>query len=152
MDSTEHGNAGADIVLDEVHGGPITTYASPDTFRHRIVRPFRAAHDQNINLIIAELGGDLVSANVPTFLTMGEFVDNLRILMVIANDPFSAAGAVHYLTDELGFAGDRLRLFSSPFRNHRGMALRMAALGVEETFDPNDDGQVQRVVEDFLGE
>ena len=150
IDSSYHRKAGAHIVLDQVDGGQITTYTDPELFRKRIAPVYRYAQDQGAEVIVAELGGDLVWANNPTFLTMPEMVENVRMLMVLANDAFSCAGVSRFLQRELRFPMDRLRLFSSPFRNHFGQVKRMPALGIGALFDPNDLENVATLVTEAL--
>ncbi len=150
VDSSAHRSAGADIVLDQVDGGLITTYCDADTFRKRIVRPFRHARDLGAEVVIAELGGDLVYANNPTFLAMREMVARLRMLMVVNNDALSCLGTMHFLERDLAFPIERVRLFSSPFRSFSGQAKRMPVLGLGELCDPDDRAQVGRLVREAL--
>ncbi len=150
VDSSQHREAGAHIVLDQVDGGLITTYGDPETFSERIVRPFRYAQDLGAEVIVAELGGDLVWANNPTFLAMPEMVDQIRTLMVINNDALSCLGIVRYLDEMLGFPMDRVRLFSSPFRNHMGQLKRTPVLGIGRLDDPNDRDRVAEIVAGVL--
>jgi len=150
IDSSHHRNAGAHIVLDQVDGGQITTYTEPTLFRERITPVYRCAQDQGAEVIVAELGGDVVWANNPTFLTMPEMVENIRMLMVINNDAFSCAGVARYLEHGLGFPMGRVRLFSSPFRNHFGQVKRMPALGIGRLYDPNSPEDVAALVSEAL--
>jgi hypothetical protein len=150
VDSSLHREAGAHVVLDQVDGGLITTYGDAGVFRERIVRPFRYAQDLGAEVIVAELGGDLVWANNPTFLAMPEMVDRMITLMVVNNDALSCLGIVRYLDERLRFPMDRVCLFSSPFRNHTGQLKRMPALGIGRLYDPNDRGQVEDIVNGVL--
>ncbi len=150
IDSSHHRAAGADIVLDQVDGGQITTYGPPGPFRERITPVFRHAQELGADAIVAELGGDLVWANNPTFLTMPEMVACIRSLFVIGNDALACAGAVAYLENPLEFPTDRVRLFSSPFRNHFGQVKRMPVLGLGDLYDPNDPDAVSRLVAEAL--
>jgi hypothetical protein len=151
VDSSGHRAAGAHIVLDQVDGGLITTYGDSDTFRERIVLPFRAAQAEGADVVIAELGGDIVYANNPTFLTMPEMVSALRMLLVINNDALSCLGTMHYLERDLVFPTERVRLFASPFRNFAGQLKRMPVLGLDGLCDPNDVDRIAELVDEALG-
>jgi hypothetical protein len=151
LDSIHHRRSGAAVALDQVDAGMITTYTSPETFRTRIVRSFRYAQDLGVGFLVAELGGDLIYANNPTFLSMPEMRENIRSLLVINNDPLSCLGARRYLEVNLGFPRSRIRMFSSPFRNFLGMSRRMGVLGIEALYDVRDLDHLRRVVEEALG-
>ncbi len=147
-DSQEHLAAGASFVFDQVDGGLITTYTEPANFQRCIVRSFRSAQDQRPDLIVAELGGDLIWANNPTFLNMAEMRDNIRLLAVLTSEALSCIGISHYLEQSLHFPMSRVRLFSSPFRNYFGMQKRLAMLGTARLYDANDMAHIGSVVDE----
>jgi hypothetical protein len=150
MDSQEHGEAGAFLTVDQVDAGLITTYCSPETFRERISRSFLFAQDHEPDLIVAELGGDLTFANNPTVFQIPDLRENLSGMIVISNDPLSCYGVSIYLGRELGVPPGLVRHFSSPFRNPAGMKARASVMGVEEVFDPNDQAEIEAVVDSLV--
>ncbi len=151
MDSSEHRRAGAYFASDQVDAGLITTYCDAGLFRERILRTFLWAQDQDPDLIVAELGGDLTFANNPTFLRMPEVRENLRGMVVISNDPLSLYGVARYLEEELEISPRLVRHFSSPFRNPAGMKARASVLGVDQILDTGDPGEIRLAVEGLLG-
>jgi hypothetical protein len=146
MDSQAHREAGAFFTADQVDAGLITTYTNPDRFRTLIIKSFLHAQDQGPDLILAELGGDIIFANNPTFLGMPEIRRNLQGLIVISGDSLSCYGVVRYLEGELEIPTSLIHHFSSPFRNFAGMRERLEAMGIDEVHDPNDPGQIEDVV------
>lgn len=136
MDSVQHAAAGAAVTLDHVDAGLITTHDDAREFHERIPLVFRATQDHRVDVILAELGGDLVSANNPEIFTIGEIVNNARLMLVVCNDALAAAGVQHLNRTRLRFPDARIRYLTSPFRNHPGMARRMQEVGVSQSFDP----------------
>lgn len=149
-DSQEHLAAGASFTLDQVDAGLITTYTDPAVFERCIVRSFRAAQDRRPDIIVAELGGDLIWANNPRFLNMAEMRDNIRLLAVLTSEALSCVGISQYLDQSLKFPMSRVRLFSSPFRNYFGMAKRLAMLGASRLYDSNDMAHIRSVVDEAV--
>ena len=150
IDSRSHRDSGAFITADQVDAGLITTYCDSEVFRNRILRSFLWVQDHGPDLILGELGGDLIFANNPTFLRMGPVLSNLLGMVVIAGDPLSCYGSARYLADELGLPPDSVRFFSSPFRNPAGMKARASVMGVSAVFDPNDPTEIDEVLRQFL--
>ncbi len=150
MDSQKHREAGACVAVDQVDAGLITTYGPPDEFRERIFSSFLFAQDHEPDIILGELGGDLTFANNPTLLLMPEIRKNLRGVIVISNDPLSCYGVNLFLTNEVHWPPQKVRHFTSPFRNVAGMKARASAMGVSQILDPNDEGEIQTAVRDLL--
>lgn len=139
MDSLQHAEAGAVATLDSVDAGLITTHGLAAEFHERIPLVFRQMQDQGVDLILAELGGDLVSANNPEVFANAELAANLRLMLVVCNDALAAAGVLRVNETRLRLPMSKLVFLSSPFRNHAGMARRMQSVGVTRAFDPRSD-------------
>ncbi len=150
LDSLHHQRAGATAVLDFVDAGLITTHVDPRVFRARIPLVFRQMQALGAELIVAELGGDLLSASNPELFRIEEIIDNSKLLLVISNDPLGATGVIALNDARLGFPGAKVRHFSSPFRNHAGVARRMASAGIPECHDPRSPDDLARIVDEIL--
>ncbi len=142
LDSMHHGESGAFATLDQVDAGLITTHGDADEFQRRIPLVFRRMEEFGADLIVAELGGDLVSANNPSVFKLSELMDRAELLVVIANDALAAAGVVAFNSRRLRFPTERMRFFSSPFRNHAGMTRRMTSIGIRGVLDPRSSDDV----------
>lgn len=150
LDSRHHRDSGAAVTLDQVDAGLVTTHGAADVFKRRIVRVFRRMQDLDVDVVLAELGGDLVSANNPAFFEIDELAGRARIMFVIANDALAAHGAARFTAERLDFPAGRIRYVTSPFRNHEGMRNRFAALGIDDPLDPNDADALGRVALETL--
>ncbi len=149
MDSLHHASSGAVATFDQVDAGLITTHGSAEDVRARIPALFRSAQECNPDVILAELGGDLVSANNPALFELPELVDHTVLLLVIANDALAASGVVTLNDTRLHYPRERIRFLSSPFRNHVGMARRMASVGIEPVFDPCSAADLDRLAREI---
>ena len=136
LDSLHHQRSGAVAVLDNVDAGLITTNCDAEEFRQKIPLIFRQIESFGVDVIVAELGGDVLCANNPEIFRIEELMDNTLLLLVISNDALAAAGVNAVNEARLGFSKDRVRHFTSPFRNHAGMARRMASIGIPDCHDP----------------
>lgn len=152
MDSLHHAEAGAVATLDAVDAGLITTHGPAREFSKRIPLIFRQMQDKGVDLILAELGGDLVSANNPEIFANVELMANVRLMLVICNDALGAAGVQRLNETRLGFSPARILYLSSPFRNHAGMARRMKSAGVERAFDPRSDADLAELATMIAGQ
>jgi hypothetical protein len=149
MDSIQHAAGGARETLDHVDAGLITTHGDADEVREQVPLVFRAAQDRGVDVIIAELGGDLVSAGNPEILAIPEILDNARLMLVICNDALAAAGVQHINDTRLRFPASKIRYLTSPFRNHPGMLRRMRCSGVTSALDPRSHADLSQLADDI---
>jgi len=152
LDSLFHSKSGAVAVLDFVDAGLISTHCDAADFRKRIPLVFRQMETLGVDVIIAELGGDLLSANNPEVFALKELMDTTLMLLVISNDALAAAGVVAMNELRFGFPVSKIRHFTSPFRNHAGMARRMEMAGVAVCYDPRSANDIARIVDQVIGE
>ena len=150
LDSLHHRRSGAMAVLDFVDAGMITSYVDSEAFRRRIPLIFRQVQSSGIDLIVAELGGDLLAGNNPAVFRIGELMDRAIMLIVISNDALAALGVEALNDSRLGFPAGAIRHFTSPFRNHAGMARRMELAGIPDCFDPRSPGDLARVTDEII--
>lgn len=151
LDSLHHQKSGAVAVLDSVNAGLISTYCDADEFRQTIPLIFRHIESFGVDVIVAELGGDILSANNPEIFRIEELMENTLLLLVISNDALAAAGVNAVNETQLGFSKDRMRHFTSPFRNHAGMARRMASIGITDCHDPRSPDDLAGVADQIIG-
>jgi len=139
LDGVHYRENGAAEVLDQVDAGLIATHLSAAEFKHRIGSVFHRMEELEVDVVVAELGGDLVSANNPAFFELDDFTRQARLMVVIANDALAALGVSRFAAESLRFPADRIRYVTSPFRNHDGMRRRFARVGIPDPLDPNDE-------------
>jgi hypothetical protein len=147
LDSLHHSRSGAIAVLDNVNAGLISTHCEAAEFRQKIPLIFRQIDHLGADLIVAELGGDLLCANNPEVFSIEELMGRAMMLIVISNDALAAAGVNSINERQLGFPVEKIRHFTSPFRNHAGMARRMNLAGISACFDPRSPVDVKLIVD-----
>lgn len=122
LDCNVYKTAGAFFTADQVDCGLITTYTQARYFEDHIQKAFLAAQENGCQLILAELGGDLLGANNPVLLQATFLRENIHSLIVINNDAMSVMGSQAFLK-KIDFRKQVFH-FSSPFRNYAGMKSR----------------------------
>ena len=147
LDSLHHRRSGAIAVLDNVNAGLISTHCEATEFRQRIPLIFRQIEHLGADLIVAELGGDLLCANNPEVFSIEELMGRAMMLIVISNDALAAAGVNSMNEIQLGFPVEKIMHFTSPFRNHAGMARRMNLAGIPACYDPRSMVDVKLIVD-----
>jgi len=150
LDGVQYRNHGAVKVLDQVDAGLITTHGSKELLQQRIPRIYQRMAAADVDLVLTELGGDLVSANNPAFFALDELMQRLGLMIVIANDALAAYGIAQYCDQVLGFPIERIRFMTSPFRNHDGMTRRFNKVGISRTYDPNSQSDLDSLVDEIL--
>ncbi len=151
LDGVQYRIHGAVEVLDQIDAGLITTHGSRELFQQRIPRIYHRMAAANVDLIITELGGDLVSANNPAFFAVEALMQSMGLMIVIANDALAAYGIAQFCHNTLGFPIERIRFMTSPFRNHDGMSRRFNKVAIERTYDPNNASDLNSLVDEVLG-
>jgi len=152
LDGVQYRIHGAVKVLDQVDAGLITTHGSKELFQQRIPRIYQRMAATNVDLLLTELGGDLVSANNPAFFDLDELIQSMGLMIVIANDALAAYGIAQYCHNTLSFPVERIRFMTSPFRNHDGMTRRFNKVGISRTYDPNSQSDLDSLVDEVLKE
>jgi hypothetical protein len=147
MDSTCHRTNGAVLALDMVDAGLASTHGDPAEVVERVVTVFRRMEDEAVDLVVVELGGELISGGNPEILDLAELRDNAIGFAVISGDTLGAFGIRAFNEVRLRYPACLFHHFTSPFRNHTGMTRRMATVGISETWDPNSDTDLARLAE-----
>jgi hypothetical protein len=149
MDCIQYKEAGAFIVLDQVDCGLITTYTNEDKFRKNIINGYLYAQDMNADIIVAEMGGDIIWANNPTLLQMNEIIKNMMGLIIINNDALSLLGIQKYFQEQ-NKNNLPLYYFASPFRNYYGMEKRAKKLTNTKLYDPNNIKMIDELINNLI--
>ncbi|GAA2083201.1 hypothetical protein GCM10009801_43500 [Streptomyces albiaxialis] len=91
-------DAGAHASADFVDAGLATTYGLPDeTVTTAAKYLLTRLREQESQVIVAELGGDLWEAGIPALLDDPELQESFRCLVVIPSDTMATLGAAHWL-------------------------------------------------------
>lgn len=96
-DLREYQRAGASKVVDFVDAGLESTYAQPPAVVASAAR--RAISEASIDaqVVVAELGGDLISGGGIEILTDPQIHQSLRLTVLVGSDIFSILGATDWL-------------------------------------------------------
>jgi hypothetical protein len=126
-DCDAYRNMGAEIVLDQVDAGLPTTYTDPSRVQEFLPRSFLLCEDAGVDVVVVELGGDIIWANNTTLLSMPIFRDALHRLFLLCNDTMAAIGAREFLSG---------RVHLHPYEPNQGVAAASRCVG--ETADRDD--------------
>ena len=145
MDCTSHRKHGAILALDQVDAGLTSTHGDPDEVTARLVTVLRRMEDAEVDVVVVELGGELVSAANPRIANLPEIRSNAIGFAVISGDSLGAYGVRAFNDARLHYHPSVFRYFTSPFRNHAAMSARMASVGFDQTWDPNSQDDIARL-------
>lgn len=143
-DILKHRNAGAAPGLDFVDIGLISTYTKPEKYLPAIKTLLAEISKNNPDILVIESGGDIIWANVPTYLQDYEITKNIAAFIVAPNDILGVIGVLHFLEKwEL----TKIPVFvSMPLRNNLGSKLRLKKLTGINGFDINNDQDCEDLV------
>jgi hypothetical protein len=147
QDSLQHRGAGAVVAFDQVDAGIPSTYVDAAAYQQIALVPFLLCQDAEVDVIVAEMGGDVMWANNETLLRDHRILPAIQVIFVIANDSFAALGVDMWLKAVLNPTDARkVHQVCCPFRNHAGAVKRAAKLGLPQPLDPNDTPAAASVV------
>lgn len=140
-------DAGADAYYDFPDVGLASTYTSPDRSYPAAISLFNKLNREGVDVIVAEMGGDIIEANIPIILTSKEVMQY-------------AAGVVHSSGDVLGIMGSLqqyqefgvetpIQITLPKDRNNAGTLARLKQRGLG-AFNSLDEADCDRVVEELL--
>ncbi|CUG89851.1 Hypothetical protein, putative [Bodo saltans] len=104
---------GAEVVFDQVDAGLPSTYTDPARVQEHLPRSFLLCQDSGVDVIVVELGGDIIWANNTTLLSMPIFAQALHRLFLLCNDTMAAIGAREFLMG---------RIHLLPYQPNQGVA------------------------------
>lgn len=142
--------AGAEPVENFVDAGLPTTYDVPD---HLVVPTIKGVlnrlSEKQPDVIVAELGGDILGASVPEILADPEILAITEALILIPSDVVAAYGAIAVLK-ETGFSGPVY--FGQPIKkNPKVSQERARTLLKRPMFDCMEKEDLDSFVKDELG-
>ena len=140
-------DAGADAYYDFPDVGLASTYTSSDRSYPAAISLFNKLNREKMDVIVAEMGGDIIEANIPSILSSKEVMRY-------------AAGVVHSSGDVLGIMGSLqqyqefgveapIQITLPKDRNNAGTLARLKQRGLE-AFNSLDEADCDRVVEQLL--
>jgi len=107
------------------------------------------AHLSPPDLIVAELGSDLIWAANPILLSMGVVQSRLIGVCLLTADALAILGASSYMHGTLRFAPEKLHLFASHRCNYAGLEARVRGSDVQ-LHRANDDASLRELVRSIL--
>lgn len=132
-----HQDAGAKWTLDFPDVGLPSTYTSPARYLSAVRTLLHKLSLNRPDLIVGELGGDLIWANIPTLLKAGDIMSNVTGLVLIIQDVIGAVGAIQL------FKEWKVRcpvyLVTSPFRNSLASHRRIKQYLGMNSYDMNSE-------------
>jgi hypothetical protein len=132
-DILQHCDAGARWVADFPDVGLPSTYTDPERYETAARALLDLLSAKGPDVIVAELGGDLIWANIPTLLRMSDVMGSVIGLVVIPTDVLSAIGTEKVLR-EWGVTAD-VTWVMPPTRNPVAFRMRMDAYVPGELID-----------------
>lgn len=146
-DAMAHREAGAKYFHSFIETGFSNSYGcDPRVFLPALESLFyRVAAREDPDVIIGEMGGDLIWGNNDAILSESVLTRSVRLLIVVASDAVSALGA----KDLLSRWGVRIPLAFASYwlRSYGGMALRFRKHLKEECIDATDKNAIERFVD-----
>lgn len=142
-------DAGADAFFDFPDVGLPSTYTSRERFLPAIRTLLNKLNREHPDIIVAELGGDIIEANIPEFFDDQDFHQCVQNIVLVANDVVGMKGAVDILqqwTPEIPF-----HLALPKERNRRGTMARMEAYLKRPAFDALNPAEVRAMVHSWRG-
>lgn len=142
-DVLEHREAGARWIADFPDVGLPSTYTAASNYEPAVRSLLHLLSGKEPDIIVAELGGDLIWANIPTLFGMADVMESVVALVVIPGDVLGAIGTAKML-GEWGVTPPVVWGIP-PTRNPTGFRLRMRAYVEGELIDTRSREDVERL-------
>ncbi|MBR0607492.1 hypothetical protein QRD88_03080 [Bacillus safensis] len=147
-DVLQHKDAGAKWVMDFPDVGLPSTYTSPERYKKGIRTLLNRLNKKEPDLIVAELGGDIIWANIPTLLTMPDVMKNVIGIVLVPLDILGVIGSFSLF--EKWEVTTPVHLVNSPFRNTYASQIRNEKYVGVKSYDPTNEEDVNNLVEQIL--
>lgn len=134
-------DAGARWVADFPDVGLPSTYTDPGTYRLAVRMLLHRLANLEPDIVVAELGGDLIWANIPTLLRMPDVMESVLEMVVITSDVLGAIGAQQLLREWQVTVP--VLWATPPTRNHLSFKLRMDAYVSGELIDTRNPRDIE---------
>ena len=125
----------------------VSTYTNPKKYIKAIKTLLSKINEPNPDLLIIEAGGDIIWANVPTYLQDKEITKNITAFIIAPNDIMGVFGVLQFL-EKWGLK--QIPVFvSMPLRNNLGSKLRLEKLTGIKGYNINDDNELEELVSEL---
>ena len=131
-DILQHRDAGSDLSIDFPDVGLPSTYTDPTRFRKAVRTMFHRLQSIGPDVVVAEMGGDVIWANGPTFLLDSQIAKRIVFAIIAANDVMGAIACATTLREHNVKCRTWIAL---PLRNNEGSRHRIRATLGNECFD-----------------
>jgi hypothetical protein len=122
-DILQHRDAGARWIADFPDVGLPSTYTSEENYIPALRSLLHGLASHGPDVVVAELGGDLIWANIPTLLRLPDVMESVLGLVIIPSDVLSAIG-IQFLLNEWSVSCP-VTWVTPPSCNHASFKLRM---------------------------
>lgn len=146
-DVLAHRDAGARWIADFPDAGLPSTYTSAENYVPAVRSLLHGLAAQGPDVVVAELGGDLIWANIPTLLRLPDVMNSVLGLVIIPGDVLSAIGAQQLLRQWQVKAP--VTWVTPPIRNHASFGLRMDAYVPGELIDCRNRADIDALAARF---
>lgn len=140
-------DAGADAYYDFPDVGLASTYTSPNRSYPAAVSLFNKLNREKVDVIVAEMGGDIIEANIPSILTSQEIMQYAAGIVHSSGDVLGIMGSLHQY-EEFGVRAP-IKITLPKDRNNAGTLDRLKQQGLG-AFNTLDESDCNRVVEELL--
>lgn len=149
-DVLAHKDAGARWIIDFPDVGLPSTYTSALNYEPAVRDIMNRLAAVEPDVIVAELGGDILWANVPTLFQMTDIMDAVQSLILIPSDPVAAVGA-RALLDDWGVTAPVIWAIP-PTRNPTTYRARMDAFVQGKLIDTRSEGDIEALATQIQSE
>jgi hypothetical protein len=147
-DTLSHRDAGATITLDFPDVGLPSTYIAPEKYMLGIRTLLTKANEQQPDIIVSELGGDIIWGNIPTLLTALDIMQHVIGLVLVPFDVLGAIGTMQLLRE--WNVTVPVYIINSPFRNNLALQMRIKRYLNTDSYSSVDASDLDRLVKTLL--
>jgi hypothetical protein len=144
-DTLHHRDAGATVTLDFPDVGLPSTYTTSDKYMICIRTLLSKANEKQPDVIVSELGGDIIWANIPTLLTAPDIMQHVIGLVLVPLDVLGAIGTMQLLHE--WNVTVPVHIINSPFRNNLASQMRLKRFLNMNSYSSVDAKDLDRLVE-----
>ncbi len=142
-DVLAHRDAGARWVLDFPDVGLPSTYTSPANYEPAVRDLLTQLANKRPDVVVAELGGDILWANIPTLLGMDDVMRSVVSFIAIPGDVLAAMG-MRSLFEQLGVTAP-ITWAIPPNRNPITYRARLDAYAFGSSIDVRNLGEINHL-------
>ena len=106
------------------------------------------ANEHQPNIIVSELGGDIIWGNIPTLLTATDIMRHVIGLVLVPFDVLGAIGAMQLLREWKVTVP--VYIINSPFRNNLATQMRIKRYLNVDSYSSVNTNDLDQLVEIFL--